>query len=152
MARFLTRELFEQLNDRYFASHREFTQTVFDIFIEHFSDFPSRYTYRDAISYAREHGWLIPEGDGLRVCVKPSRARPVSARSETHGWGRQTYTMLQPGPRKGSWILFGRKPDIPYANYSVLLSYEDVLRLHNDLAQHIEIVNDPEYREEEMGQ
>lgn len=65
-----TQELFAGLEGKEFRSYVDFDQAVREALLEHRSAFPLTYTPRQAISWARQNGWIKDSSRGLLVEVR----------------------------------------------------------------------------------
>jgi hypothetical protein len=61
--------LFRSLDGRVFADNISFQEAVREAFNAHIWDFPSHYTYLDAISWAKQHDWLQRSAAGIAVSL-----------------------------------------------------------------------------------
>jgi hypothetical protein len=64
-----TQELFTSLQGREFRNYRDFDKAVQNALRDHRSAFPLTYTPNQAISWARQNGWIKDSSDGLLVEV-----------------------------------------------------------------------------------
>lgn len=70
MGRFSSRDLFEQLNGRKFATYRKLEEGILTIFNEHLADFPPQYSYRQLIEWGARNNWIIQaEESGFHIEV-----------------------------------------------------------------------------------
>jgi hypothetical protein len=65
-----TQELFVSLEGQTFRSYRAFDEAVQAALGVHRSAFPLTYTPHQAISWARQNGWIKDSSDGLQVEVR----------------------------------------------------------------------------------
>jgi hypothetical protein len=65
-----TQELFASLEGRTFRNYRAFDEAVQEALGVHRSAFPLTYTPHQAISWARQNGWIEDSSDGLQVKVR----------------------------------------------------------------------------------
>jgi len=64
--------LFGELDGQAFESYGEFDERVRELFARHRSAFPTSYTYRKAIQWARERGLIVVVDDRIRVQAVPA--------------------------------------------------------------------------------
>lgn len=64
-----TQELFASLDGQEFRTYVDFDQAVQAALRAHRSAFPLTYTPRQAISWARQNGWIKDSNDGLLIEV-----------------------------------------------------------------------------------
>jgi hypothetical protein len=64
-----TQELFASLDGQEFRNYVDFDQAVDAALRAHRSAFPLTYTPRQAISWARQNGWIKDSSDGLVIEV-----------------------------------------------------------------------------------
>ncbi len=67
---YTTEDLFRELDGERYPSYRAFEEQVIALFNEHLWDFPSHYSYRDAITWADRHEWLRPSENGFAVDMR----------------------------------------------------------------------------------
>jgi hypothetical protein len=65
-----TRELFASLEGTEFPNYRDFDNAVQEALADRRRDFPLTYTPHQAISWARENGWIEDSSDGLHIKVR----------------------------------------------------------------------------------
>lgn len=65
-----TRELFVSLEGTEFSDYRDFDDAVQEALADRRGDFPLAYTPHQAISWARENGWIEDSSNGLHVKVR----------------------------------------------------------------------------------
>ena len=72
--RYSTADLFRELDGRSFSSYRKFEEAVIAAFNEHLDEFPPHYSYRNAIAWADQQGWLQTKNGDLKVDLSKAMA------------------------------------------------------------------------------
>lgn len=67
---FSTKDLFISLQGRSFLNYRDFDHAVQKALSQYRDAFPLTYTPHQAISWARQNGWISDSDDGLLVKVR----------------------------------------------------------------------------------